>query len=83
MLIHRNKLKNAQAEEPTMLGSIREGRAQSKTLPPGLERRKEQTGSTKLIITKLKDAQRYSTAEWMKQKQKSASRETKQLKAFR
>ena len=26
---------------------------------------------------------RYSTAEWMKQKQKSASRETKQLKAFR
>ena len=26
---------------------------------------------------------RYSTAEWMKQKQKSASRETKQLKASR
>ena len=52
-----NKLKNAQAEEPTMLGSIREGAAQTKTLPPGLERRKEKTGSTKLIINKLKDAQ--------------------------
>jgi len=41
LLINHNKLKNAQAEEPTMLGSIREGRAQNKTLPPGLERRKE------------------------------------------
>ena len=40
-----------------MLGSIREGAAQTKTLPPGLERRKEKTGSTKLIINKLKDAQ--------------------------
>lgn len=36
-----NKLKNAQAEEPTMLGSIREGTTQTKTAPRTGEKKGE------------------------------------------